>query len=92
MSLYGFAEASKRAVYATVYILVTYPVGRKEQNLLMAKSRIAPRNMSIPRLGLVAAHMLAKLVSNVKKALSNMDIDNGHMWSDSMATLYWLAS
>ena len=90
--LHGFADASKLAICAAVYTLVTYPNGRKEQHLLVAKSRIAPKNMSIPRLELVAAHMLAKLASNVKKALSNTTIDEIHMWSDSMTTLYWLAS
>ena len=77
--LNGFADASKLAICAAVYTLVTYPNGRKGQHLLVAKSRIAPKNMSIPRLELVAAYMLAKLASNVKEAICNIAIDEIRM-------------
>ena len=66
VSLQGFADASKSAVCATIYAVVTYWYGRTERNLLAAKSRIAPRGLSIPRLELVAAHMPAKLMKHVK--------------------------
>ncbi len=92
MALHGFSDASKLAVCEAVYALVTYPDGRKAQNPLVAMSRIAPNDMSIPRLELVAAHMLAKLVNKVKTALCNTDIGEVHLWSDSMTTLYWLAN
>ena len=89
---HGFADESKLAICAEVYTLVTYPNGRKEQHLLVAKSRIAPKNMSIPRLELVAAYMLAKLASNVTEAICNTAIDEIHMWSDSTTILYWLGN
>ena len=44
------------------------------QNLLLAKSKIAPV-ASIPRLELIAAHTLAKLQSHVSEALKDMRID-----------------
>ena len=91
VSLQGFVDASKSAVCATIYAVVTYLDGSTEQNLLAAKSRIAPRDLSIPRLELVAAHMLAKLARHVNTVVGLIDIEVD-MWSDSMTTLYWLAS
>eukprot|EP00795_Rhopilema_esculentum_P015333 gene15334-6554_t len=64
LSVHGFADASKQAVCAAVYLLVTYPNGTVDKNLLVAKSRISPRDLSIPRLELVAAHTLAKLIKS----------------------------
>ena len=61
------------------------------QNLLLAaKSRIAPSEISIPRLELAAAHMLAKLQNNILKALSNERIISIHYWTDSTIVLHWL--
>ena len=90
-SLRGFADASKSAVCATIYAVATYLDGSTEQNLLAAKFRIEPRVFSLPRLELVAAHMLAKLMRHVKTVIGLIDIEVD-MWSDSMTTLYWLAS
>ena len=39
------------------------------QNLLVSKSRIAPKNTSIPRLELTAALTLAKLLNHTTEAL-----------------------
>ena len=70
LSLHGFSDASKKALCAVIYVVATYSDRRISQNLLTSKARVAPRNLSIPRLGLVAAQTLAKLSSNVIKALS----------------------
>ena len=59
LALHGFADASKSGVCAAVYVLATYNDGTTSQNLLTSKSRIAPKNVSVPRLELVAAHTLA---------------------------------
>ena len=86
VSLRGFAAASKSAVCATLYAVATYLDGSTKQNLLAAKSRIASRDLSIPRLGTVEAHMLAKLKKYVKTLVSLMDIEVD-MRSDSMTAL-----
>lgn len=88
----GFADASKVAVCATIYIVAYNDETPVDQNLLVAKSRVAPRNMSIPRLELVAAHTLAKLLSNVRKALLSFPIKNSYCWGDSVTVLFWLAN
>ena len=93
ISIHGFADASQLAVCAAVYVLATYNDGKTSQNLLVSKSRVAPKKVSIPRLELVAAHTLAKLLSHVNRALSSLDIlKENQLWSDSSTVLYWLAN
>ena len=90
IELHGFADASKHAVCAAIYAVELHEGEPISQNLLVAKSRIAPV-ASIPRLELIAAHTLAKLQSHVSEALKDMRIDKFHYWSDSTTVLYWLA-
>ena len=52
--LHGFADASKLAISVAVYALAIHTSAPVQQNLLMGKPRIAPREQSIPRLELVA--------------------------------------
>ena len=61
-----------------------------EQNLLVGKSRIAPRNTSIPRKELVAAHMLSQQMNHAKQTLENQPIDEYHCRVDSITVLYWI--
>ena len=58
------------------------------QSLLVAKSRVAPKDTSIPRLELIAAMILAKLQSNVLRALKLQRIRSVHNWDDSVTVLY----
>ena len=60
------------------------------QHLFAAKSRIAPKGQSVPRLELTAAFMLAKLLSNILISLENYPIKSCHYWVDSIILLYWL--
>ncbi|XP_070550018.1 uncharacterized protein [Ptychodera flava] len=85
--MHGFADASKTAVCAAIYIVAYENSTLVSQNLLTAKARIAPKHMSIPRLELIAAHTLAKLQNNVNRALSNFRITACHSWVDS-TTVY----
>ncbi|XP_070550021.1 uncharacterized protein [Ptychodera flava] len=90
--MHGFADASKTAVCAAIYIVAYENSTLVSQNLLTAKARIAPKHMSIPRLELIAAHTLAKLQNNVNRALSNFRITACHSWVDSTTILYWLSN
>lgn len=91
LSLHGFSDASKKALCAVIYVVATYSDRRVSQNLLTSKARVAPKNLSIPRLELVAAQTLAKLSSNVIKALSSWTITETILWTDSTTVLHWLA-
>ena len=86
--LYGFSDASKLAVSAAIYALVFHKVVPVCQNLLVAKSRIAPRELSIPRLELIAKHTLSKLMNHVTKVLQGRPVKEYHCWVDSTAVLY----
>ena len=53
------------AVYAVVH-----QREKTTQGLVTSKSRIAKPNVSIPRLELIAGHMVANLTDNVRRALA----------------------
>ena len=60
------------------------------KGLMAAKSRLAKKNLTIPRLELVAAHMAANLVDNARTALEGYPITSVHGWSDSTVALHWI--
>ena len=91
LSLHGFSDASNSAVCAAVYVTAKYWDGSVSQNLLVSKARIAPKNTSIPRLELVAALTLARLLNHVTKAIGINMFAETHAWVDSTTVLYWLA-
>ena len=88
--LHGFSDASKLAVSAAIYALVFHAAAPVCQNLLVAKSRIAPRELSIPRLELIAAHTLSKLMNHVKEVFQGQPVEEYHCWVDSTTVLYWI--
>ena len=88
--LHGFLDASYLAVSAVIYVLAFHAAMPVKQNLLAAKCRVAPRNLSIPRKELVAAHMLSRLMSHIKVTLQNQPIDEYHCWVDSTTVLHWI--
>ena len=49
----------------------------------MSKSRIARKDLTVPRLELVAAHMVANLLENFQEALDGYPITGTYAWSDS---------
>ena len=63
-----------------------------DRHLLAAKSRVAPKEMSILCLELVATHTLAKLENSVSQALASFPITADHTWVDSITVTCWLAN
>ena len=88
--VHGFADASKLAVSVAVYALAIHATTPVCQNLFVAKSRIAPRDQSIPCVELVAAHTLSRLIHHVKEVLKDQHIDEYHCWVDSTTVLHWI--
>ena len=87
--LHSFGDASSQGVCAAVFAAIRHG-DEVTQGLVCAKSRIAKRNLTIPRLELVAGHMTVNLASNVEAALS-MNYEVGtHCWLDSTVALYWI--
>ena len=60
------------------------------QGLVTAKARLPKQGLTIPRLELVAAHMAANLVVNVREALTGFPVESSHCWTDSSVVLHWL--
>ena len=88
IELHSFGDASSQGVCAAVYAVV-HQADEVTQGLVCAKSRIAKRNQTIPRLELIAGHMAVNLVSNVETVLSNYHVET-FCWLDSTVALYWI--
>ncbi len=88
MELHGFADASEYAYAAVVYCRTVDDTGEITTQLLMSKTRVAPvkTKISIPRLELNAALLLAKLMKHIQDTMKLGDI-NTYAWSDSTITL-----
>ena len=89
ITLHAFGDASKTGVAAAVYAVAEQPNGTT-QGLVCAKSRLAKRNLTIPRLELVAGHMAIKLATNVERAINQNRVKAVHCWLDSTVALYWI--
>ena len=86
--LHAFGDASTRGVSAAVYAVVRQENGIT-QGLVCSKSRLAKRNLTIPRLELVAGHMAINLATNVQLAIDLYPV-SVHCWLDSTVALYWI--
>ena len=70
-TLHGFADASKKGYCAVAYLVYTKQTGRHAK-MLSSKTRVAPlKELSIPRLELMACLILARLICTIKDALSS---------------------
>ena len=89
--LHGFCDASKRA-YAAVVYLVAQTGSELCVRFVASKTRVAPlRELSIPRLELMSALLLARLLDNITKSLSlNLSLDQPTCYTDSQVALYWI--
>ena len=88
IQLHGFSDASERAYAAVVYIRSTYSDGQVEVRPVASKSRVTPiKRQTIPRLELLGALILARLVNKLK----SLGIESPTVtWTDSMTTLCWI--
>ena len=81
-SLHGIGDASTKTYAAVIYLHVTMTVGGYVK-LVASKSRVAPvKELTIPRLELLAALVLAGLITHVKEALElDATITNMPCWT-----------
>lgn len=92
VQLHGFADASLTSYGACLYLRVENSVGQITTNLICAKSRVSPlKTVSLPRLELLAAVLLARLVSKYESSLY-LPIKETYYWSDSTVVLSWISS
>ena len=92
LEIHGFSDASEVAYGACIYVRSIDVQGRITTRLLCSKSRVAPlKRLSLPRLELCAATLLADMYQATTRALRR-SFTNLRFWTDSMVVLAWLKS
>ncbi|XP_063618730.1 uncharacterized protein LOC134791611 [Cydia splendana] len=90
LELHGYADASALAYAAVIYSRVINEEGEIRVSLVTAKTKVSPiRKVSLPRLELLAATLLSKLLKQVADTLE-VHLDNVYAYSDSQVTLAWI--
>lgn len=88
-SVHTFCDASKLAYAAAVFLRLKYNSYVHVQ-LIQAKSRVSPlKEMTIPRLELLAATIGARLTASLRKEFEELDTDF-FFWSDSTTVITWI--
>ncbi|XP_049886484.1 uncharacterized protein LOC126380961 [Pectinophora gossypiella] len=93
IELHGFCDASEKAYACVIYCKSVTNDNKHIVKLVAGKTKLSPLNktMSLPRLELCGALLLAKLM---KKVIDTINIQTGtitiHGWTDSMVVLGWL--
>ena len=89
MELHGFCDASEYAYAGVVYLRMINSDGTVHITLVTAKTKVAPiKRLTIPRLELCGAHLLAQLLHHVK--VFNLPLNCVYAWTDSTIVLNWL--
>ena len=91
IELHGFSDASAQAYGAVVYLRAVYKDGSISSTIIASKTRVAPLKVqTIPRLELLAAVILVRLVSTLKGSLEALPNLATYYWTDSTVVLYWI--
>ena len=90
-SLHGFCDASKHAYAAVVYLVLKSPMGQTVR-FIASKTRVSPlKPQTIPRLELLSALLLARLIKSVATSLeTEMQLGEPTCYTDSEVSLYWI--
>lgn len=91
IEIHGFSDASMEAYSAVVYVRSLDVLGNVCVRLLCSKTKVAPvKVLTIPRLELCGALILARLVKRISDSLINSF--KIFYWCDSQIVLSWLNS
>ena len=90
IELHVFCDASQRGYGACAYIRIINHLGHIHVALVAAKARLSPiKELSIPRLELLAAVVAVKLSSLINKEL-DVPIQQTVLWTDSQIVLAYI--
>ena len=88
--IHGFSDASELAYAAVVYLRITDSSNHTHISMIMSKSKVAPiKRLTIPRLELCGAQLLARLIHHVRQVL-DIPLSKVYAWTDSTIVLNWL--
>ena len=91
MQLHGFADASGKAYACVVYLRVTMNNGEVFTSFVVSKTKVAPiKQITIPRLELMACVILAQLLKVVLESLIDYNINAVSCWTDNTDCLSWI--
>ena len=87
-SLQGFCDASKEAYAAVIYLVMEI----NHVRFVMSKTQVSPlKTQTIPRLELLAALLLARLMNSVTRCLEpELNLMEPLCYTDSAIALYWI--
>ena len=88
--LHGFSDASEQAYAGVVYLRMVDSTGQVHTSLVIAKTKVAPiKRLSIPRLELCGAQLLAQLLHHCQRVF-NFPSQDVFAWTDSTVKLdHW---
>lgn len=92
IEFHGFSDASQSAMSAVLYMRLSVPNSPASISLICSKTKVSPiKRLTIPRLELSAALLLARLTKHV---LSTLQLSHAptFLWTDSTTTLAWVTS
>jgi len=91
VQLHGFSDASENAYSGVVYFRMVDSLDHIHVSLVMSKTKVSPiKRLSIPRLELCGAQVLACLLTYVKDTLQ-IPMSHVFAWTDSTIVLNWLS-
>lgn len=88
--LHGFSDVSELAYAGVVYLRMCDSEGHIHVSLVTSKTKVAPiKCLTIPRLELCGANLLAQLLHHVREAL-HVHSQDVHAWTDSTIVINWV--
>ena len=90
VNLHGFCHSSNQIYCAVVYLSIktTLDIGL---SLLVSKTKVTPKKLSMPRLELLSCVLLSKLLNKVLYIVTKrICVNNICCWSDSEVAFCWI--